>query len=353
MVGRKIIYYPTIIIPSQWAKWAVLYFDKVSPIIPGNLDLREVIRPWNKSDFYTMEILMSEGELEPYPPELLLRKTEKWRNVKAFEEEFKKTVTSESFRSIINRDWRKHPIWRVHRNKVSDRIYEFLNSQGLAERNKENWNWILMEEKTSLLYMSLLAKYLADIELDFAVPGTDRIEYEKIIYGATSHQNGFVSFDTKLIDILPTPHREVSVNTVLKFKRKRRNELLHFREIIDNFYRNISNAENLNEIRQIAIGYRERIEREVENLSRLMKEENVKAIFGAFKSLLDIKSPTLLAALGTSLVQAPIQIKIPILGITAIIQIGYYWIDRRNQQRAKLRESPFAYLYYAQKERVI
>lgn len=42
---RKIIYYPTIIVPSEWAKWAILYFDKVSSIIPKGVDYREVVNP--------------------------------------------------------------------------------------------------------------------------------------------------------------------------------------------------------------------------------------------------------------------------------------------------------------------
>ena len=354
MMERKIIYYPTIVVPSYWAKWAVLYFDKVSSIIPQDLNFKEVINPWNEKDFETMRILMHEGELEPSDPQdLLWKETKEWENVKAFEEEFKEIVTSNTFKSIINRNWRRNPIWKVHRDKLSSEIYEFLHDQELVEEDRKSWNWILMEKKTSLLYMSLLAKYLADIEPDFTVPGTDRKDYEQIIYEASSHQNGFVSLDTKFMSILPIPREDVPINNILKFKRKRRDELLHFREAIDNIYRDVSNAENHNEIKQIVIHHQERIEREVKNLSRLMKEENIKVILGAFKSLLDIKSPTLITALGTSLTQMPIQVQIPILEVTATIQIGYYWVNRRNQQRAQLRKSPFAYLYHAQAERVI
>jgi len=71
-MGRKIIYYPTIIVPSEWTKWAVLYFDKVSSIIPEGLDYREVVNPWNEQDFKIMKILIEEGELEPTDPQHLL-----------------------------------------------------------------------------------------------------------------------------------------------------------------------------------------------------------------------------------------------------------------------------------------
>ncbi len=254
---------------------------------------------------------------------------------------------------VINKNWKRNPIWRVHSDKISQKVYEFLHDRGLAEVDKESWDWILMEEKTSLLYMSLLAKYLADVNPDFTVPGTDRNEYEKMIYRASSHHNSFVSLDTKFMNVLPIPRQDIPISNILRFKRKRRDELLHFREVIDNVYRDISTAEDQNEIKQIVISHKERIEREIKELKRMMKEENIKIVFGSLKSLLDIKSPTFLTALGTSIAQIPIQVQIPILGITAAIQIGCYLVDKRNLQRARLRKSPFAYLYHAETERVI
>jgi len=230
---RKIIYYPTIIVPSEWAKWAVLYFDKVSSIIPKGVDYKEVVNPWNEKDFKIMKILMEEGEFEPTDPQHLLFQREKWANREMLIKEFKKIVTSKEFQSIINKNWERMPIWKVHWDKVSKGIYEFLHKQGLAKRER---NWILMEEKTSLLYMSLLAKYLADVNPDFTVPGTDSNEYEKIIYGAFSHQNSFISLDTKFMNVLPAPASDVPITNILKFKRKRRDELLYFREVIDRIH---------------------------------------------------------------------------------------------------------------------
>jgi len=352
-MGRKIIYYPTIIVPSEWAKWAVLYFDMVSSIIPEGLDYREVVNPWNEKDFKIMKILMEEGKLESTDPKYLLSQKEKWASREMLIEEFKKIVTSSKFQSIINKNWERRPIWKVHWDKVSNGIYEFLHGQGLAEEDKKSSNWILMEEKTSLLYMSLLAKYLADVNPDFTVPGTDKSEYEKIIYSAFSDQNGFISLDTKFMNVLPTPAPDVPITNILKFKRKRRDELLYFREVIDRIYQDISMAENEGEIKQIVLSYKEKIEREVTKLRKMMKEEHIKTVLGTFKSLLDIKSPVLLTTLGVSLSGLPLEVKIPILGTTATIQIGYYLVDKINKQRAKLRESPYAYLYCAEKAGVI
>jgi len=137
MMERKIIYYPTIIVPSLWAKWAVLYFDKVGSIIPRNVDFEELVHSWNKKDFQTMKILIDEDELEPTDPQDLLKSKEKWNSVETFEEEFKRIVTSETFQSIIYKNWKRNFVWKVHRDKISDRIYEFLYDRGLAEENKK------------------------------------------------------------------------------------------------------------------------------------------------------------------------------------------------------------------------
>ena len=201
--------------------------------------------------------------------------------------------------------------------------------------------------------MSLLAKYLADVNPDFTVPGTDSSEYEKIIYSAFSRRNSFISLDAKFMNVLPAPASDVPITNILKFKEKRRYELLNFREVIDKIYQNISMAENEGEIKQIVLSYKEKIEIEVTKLRKMMMEEHIRTVFGTFKSLLDIKSPALLTTLGVSLSELPVEIKIPILGITATIQIGYYLVDEINKQRAKLRESPFAYLYCGQKAGVI
>jgi len=105
---------------------------------------------------------------------------------------------------------------------------------------------------------------------------------KKIIYGAFSRRNGFISFDAKFINVLPAPDPEVSITNILKFKKKRRYELLYFREVIDEIYQNISMAENEGEIKQIVLRYKEKIEKEVTKLRKMMKEEHIKNCFWNF-----------------------------------------------------------------------
>ena len=40
------------------------------------------------------------------------------------------------------------------------------------------------------------------------------------------------------------------------------------------------------------------------------------------------------------------------IGVLGAIEIATYIIDRRNEDRARLRDSPFSYLYHAQQSKL-
>jgi len=354
MSERKILYYPTILVPLGWLKWTTLYSDKVSSIVPEGWDNKPSLEHWqHKESYKAMKYLKEMGEFEFTRPQSLFDQRRHWGKVNVFENEFVEIVNSPQFRSKINRNWRKYPEGRIHRDKISYGIYEFLRGKELAEKDTQDPNWYLVEENTSLLYMALLAKYLADVDLDYTTPSTDWQEYETMVYESSDINNGFPSLNAKFLDVLPVPRDDVSIKDILKFKKKRKDELLHFREVIDRLQREISHAETENEIKQLVVQYNESLEREVSGLKKTMKDSRIKTIMATFKSLIDIKSPALIEAIGFSFIALSPAISIPIISATAAVQIGYTWIDNNNRNRVRLRESPFSFLYYAREKRVI
>jgi hypothetical protein len=56
----------------------------------------------------------------------------------------------------------------IYQDKVSSRLYSFLEKRGLAkiEMSGKWQGWFRFEEKAAHLYMSLLAKYLAELDYD-------------------------------------------------------------------------------------------------------------------------------------------------------------------------------------------
>lgn len=351
MINRKVLYYPTILVPSRWLKWGIFYWDTVSSIVPYGWDRNPIlIGPRSRKSFNDMKYLREEMEFEPTRPDRLIRRRQAVQNLK---NEFFDIVRSSEFESSINKNWRENSRGRIHRDKLSNEIIEFLRRRGLADIQRGDSKWFLVEEKTSLLYMALLAKHLADMDIHFTVPSTDRDEYEDAIYISNDKNHGFPSLSLKFQSILPVPRDDVSMKDILRFKRKRKDELLALREVIDEFEGEASNAENETEIKRIAVQYKERIERGRSNLEKSMKESGIKRVFESFRSLISVKSPALLETIGFSLVGIPLEVSVPITVGTASIQVGYSWIDKRNKQRVELRKSPFSYLLYAKESHLI
>ncbi len=159
--------------------------------------------------------------------------------------------------------------------------------------------------------MSLLAKYIADIianvNKDYAVPGTD-INFqlqEELIYGISSNRSRTPVFDIRFKKILPVPKYSVPIEKVIKFREKRKDELLSFREIIDELCKKISEAENEKEINHIMIKYKEKLERELNTIKNSMEKSNIDFALSSVKSLLlanDILAHPVLQCLAYGLV---------------------------------------------------
>lgn len=360
MIERKILYYPTILVPSSWLKWAVLYWDKVSSIVPESWEDNPVLGNRQDRDCYNaMNYLWrEEGLFEPTRPGFSHEKG--FENIRvtmrAHEkliDELEMFLKDPKFMSSINKDWKRYPMHRIHQDKLSRRALDVLRKLGLVERDKQDSNWFFAEEKVSLLYMALLAKNLADLDIDYTVSSTNRPEYEAMVFEPNDEKNGFASLRTKLLDVLPAPKDNVSLKKIVKFRKEKRTELLDFREVLDAFQREISCAKSQAEVKQMLLQYKERIEKETAKLKSSMKHSKIKTVFSMLSSLIDIKSPTLLETIGFPLANVPLLISGPIIAGTATIQIGCAWIDKRNEQTAKNRESPFSYLYHAERKKII
>jgi hypothetical protein len=379
---RKILYYPTIIIPQYWLKQTILYWDRVSSIAPGLLeDYFEDTRVFLEAPFRDMKTLMEAGEYKPIRPE------EHRVNIK---NEFQEMLESQQFKEKINPMWsdyvhflfEENPyeitsfrgigrpkrrfnqenailestkyipnIGRVHKQKMYDDIIRMLERKKLAILDESNPEWYFMEGNTSMLYMALLAKYLANEDTDYTVISTDWKQYESLVFNESNEQKGFVAASARFNDILPVPRENVKIEEILKFKNKRRYELLAFWELLDEMQKEISKVENKRELTQIEVQYQNKIEKGILNIRDLMKQSNIDIAVASFKSLLDIEKPGFWAA--TIAAAAGFTAAIPILGANSIIKIGCTWIEKKNELREKLRDSPYSYLYYAEQENIL
>ena len=207
--------------------------------------------------------------------------------------------------------------------------------------------------------MAILAKYLADEDSMATVPGTDFQEYENLVFKAVLSSDGFPCLTTNYLNMLPIPREDVPLSDIIKFKRKRQSELLEFRQKLNEFHSNLRACQSKSDAKDIATTFSEKIAQELNNLKAVMDDARLSTVVGSLKTIIKLDSPALLATAAVMVGQAvqvanvPIQLSALGIGILGAIEIASFLSDKRNERRAILRDSPFAYLYHGQRERIL
>jgi hypothetical protein len=309
---RTILYYPTISIPNgEWLQRALFYFDEVASIVP-----HQVVY-------------------------------------------FRAMCLNERFRKQLGTRF-----VRVHPNKLSITNFDFLEGEGLLkydapEERKYEAGWFLVEERTALLYMSMLAQALADIDMQYTIPGTDQPDYEELIYGTLSPENAIPCVETHLRDVLPMPRQDVKFKDILAFKRKRKDELNLYRKRIDDLQKQLSQATERAEVNLALVQFEEAQQTELSDLVDALRGDKLATIWGSVKILIKAKNPMLWGAGAVALGLAPgigaLPISLAIAGaaVSSIVEVKSYLVDQRNKRRVTERESSFAYLYHAKAEGIL
>jgi len=363
-MNRTILYYPTIDIPKgTWLRHALLYWDEVSSIVPKDWNANLIIEPSPE-----IQYLIDEGQFRPINPEDLVFNPANRDVFREFKEEFISTIGSQQFQSFIRsgfstnsgRDMRGLTISldsAIHINKISYELFHLLKDRGLAKAQDNNDSWVLFEYHTALMYMSLLAKYLAEVDGNSTTIGTDNSGYEKFNFKRV--REGMPTVGISLNNLLPSPNKNVSFETIIDFKRRRADNLINFKLIISDFQQAIAKAGSNAEFKEIVINFQDMMTKGVNDLQAVLKDGSLSYSFKTVKSLSSLQSPMILGLVGIGANEMFDVFNIPVigqiagLGVMAFVEISAGYVDARNEQRAVLRNSPFSYIYEAQKSNII
>ena len=341
---NTILYYPKIAIPDgAWLRQALLYWDRIGSIIPRELDRAD-------QDIQDLHTLYELNVYRSYNPENFIAGDQRLRI--EFEQEFIHISKKPSF-------WRRLPPPEarrfdspIHIAKITDNLSEYIQSKRLAILRDRYDSWYQFERSAAWLYMSLLAKYMADSAEETTSPGTDFGLFKDFIFQTEKRNFSASCFELTLQDILPVPSQDTPLEKILEFKTKRMDELISFREVIWDIQNELKKSQEVSQIRDIASRYSDLINTRVSDLSKTMQEDNFQLWRGSLETLVKTDSiPSL--SLVFDPFQIPIEYKLAGLGVLGVISVSNYLLDRRNEHRKLLRENSFSYLYHAEHEGII
>lgn len=352
-MARSILYYPTIDIKDgDWLRSAVLYWDKIGSIVPTGCEdiLSAELRYLEEQDIY-----------------------QKVQPLNLFYNLDQKKICREFVKESINRISRllAHPVLRHTGTGVNTRIHlekmgvhhrdgnvlvfysklphelaDFFEKRHLIQSDNDGM-WVVMPERIADTYMSILAKYLARINDNMAI-GTDTVSHMRRSYCNALSTYGDICYEVNLSNILPTPNPDIGFEDIILFRNQRRDELLHFREVIDEMELQLGRAESAEEIRSLLTAFAERLEREVHDIDTMLRDNRIRFRHNCFKSLIQIQVPAAVQ-LFTNNPQLTVAAAAANLGIN----IRTCYLNLRKENNAVLSNSAFSYLYHGEKAGVL
>lgn len=383
-----ILYYPTINVPNRvWVRNSLLYWDEIASIVPSNIEDTE----------FSVElcVLKDAGYFRPLSPQNFLNRMENYNEIEQFASEFFDILKSPKFKHLLKQKYKPRFVVnsgigqgfyrvesalldyeaRVHDDKIQRRgsrlpseleytsrvsndkltysVIDKLREMNLISEFKED-DWWRMESITALVYMSLLAKYMADVDEHNTIPGTSNSAYEDLIFMKAGEGNQLPVYNLCLANILPMPKSSVKIEKIIDFKNNasRMKELHKFQSVLSTMQNDLSNTHNEHELKHLVNKFKKDIQIGVEGLSDVLNESRIETTLGGVKNLIGIKplAEGSVAAIGLNKLTEEFNLNInpTLIGMTAaaVIEVGHYYIQRRNQRNNALRNSPYSYLYH-------
>jgi hypothetical protein len=156
------------------------------------------------------------------------------------------------------------------------------------------------------------------------------------------------NLEVELYSCLPVPTNDVSLDDILKFKERRKDELLEFRILMDKLYLETTDSSNLERMRVKNI---ELLQHKIVELDRLMNESQISRFLGSLKIEVDL-TQTLKNTLGGMVAGKTFGFP---LALSGAIGFASSFIKLNSEITLKPKEIPenlkdFAYLYYVNKD---
>lgn len=340
MYSKKstILYYPTIKIKDGvWLRNALLYWDKVSSIVPGST--------YNDENSPEVEYLLRVGLYEPlYATEMQEDRElceEFCKAVKKNINFYKKPKSNNTDNKSVSREY------MIHIDKTPNSILDYLLDEGIAKRNCDGL-WLNMNELDANIYMATLARYLAKIYGNVEIATDDRTKFLYPFLPEKSKKKGNIQpfLDIAMQGILPVPNMECSLEDIIDFKKQYNKELMCFRKRISKIQESLNECKNIKELEEKIYAFQQEIEGDLNEIDNLMSERGMKKTKKALRTLIPMGVETCTAILKSKGKMSSMQ------AIVANQMVKFGMKLFSTEQELKLDEEK-AYLFYARENGLV
>lgn len=336
-MAQTILYYPNInITDGQWLRNALLYWDNISSIVP-----------YRNFEGLSPELLYlkEEGSYTPIYPQDLFKSNYN----SDFEEMFiKKLENYEKSKSSKRVKIHKNKIQSpelsslIHNTKIPSKLYRILDNKNYIN-DYDSDGWMEVDEKIAQIYMKTLAQFSIKSSNKDIVLGTDTESKRREVYTNTwNYRVDSQCCEINIINCLPQPSPDTSLEDIIVFKTQRKDELQAFRSKIKEFETNIYRSNSIEEIKHYENSFVESWESCSREYYRVLNESKIPCVMGNICTLVALPlAEQLLTRIGMQDLISPIQNGIGLLSI-AINSINY-----RNIVNSHNIDSGFAYIIKA------
>jgi hypothetical protein len=331
------IYYPYILIPdNQWLRKTILYWDKIFPIVP--LEVEEQIPQKHIS-----KQLKERGVLDFIHPEEVLN----YNEGEKLSGPFLRIVESEEFRSEIARPEKRVYSERIHRHKFAEPLLDQLRGLDLF-KVESGTNWLLFEGLTGRIYMGFLASSLAKIKN--LEPITDQEVFQRGFLQSQliPSQGSEIFISVVLEKLLPAPRNDIPVDNILKFKEKHESELLAFRRVIRDVINSLKYEPDKDRLWDIVNSAESTVKEQCSILERKLEESKIETVFNALQVSFYLTKPEI-AAMGIALASSN-TLGVTLFGVDSLIKIGREIFNGTVRHNSILEANPYSYVFHVKKQ---
>lgn len=369
MMSQSILYYPTIDIQDgNWLRNAVLYWDSVSSIVPFEEydQLSPELKYLKENGVYFPSFpadLFQSRYADEFSTTFLSRLknyTSQKTTVSHIEQRCsKKTGRQPLQSSAIRARQRIHkkkihaPLFYdlIHRQKIPPTLRKLLSDNHLIDDYGFD-GWMEIDSNVAEIYMQTLAEYTAKSSCQEMVIGTDKRSNQEELYCRLPSSLPQVCYSLQLENCFPQPRMDTSYEDILAFKESRKQELQHFRILLRDLEKTLSNCQSAQEIKFAEESFREQWQVGIADMEKMYKDCGIACVLGSIRSLIDVPvvSEIIKERIGHTL--SPLASAI-ILGGAAMINIAPKILDYKNKINEQKRNSGFLYILEGQKESII